>query len=113
MIQTENPRKKQPAVNVQVRGKQILRLPSPPYRLLIQWKAHRIHAVSYTHLDVYKRQDHRNKHQEKPVTSDIVIFIERFLILNKKPVYSLFLNAVQDVYKRQDLYQQPLLFLKY
>ena len=34
------------------------------------------------YLPVLDFPDHRNKHQEKPVTADIVIFIERFLILD-------------------------------
>ena len=30
-------------------------------RMVLTWQTHTINAVSYTHLDVYKRQDHDDR----------------------------------------------------
>ena len=57
-----------------------------------QWTVPSFIAVSYTHLDVYKRQGY-DRHVHK--------FIRTAIDMDKNRVFS------QDVYKRQFLYRKP------
>ena len=54
-----------------------------------------LHAVSYTHLDVYKRQ-----HMERIFSRNDIITMGLILNCSKAGINNL-LNLAQDVYKRQ------------